>query len=119
MKRQNILRRISVHVEEPTSGAFEWVLSEAKAMDSDEWSVLKRARTPASTYKASMADGLVALQSLTDNLDIGPRTSAVPVSEPESRPARKRTARSPLSGHQGKAPEKTPARTAFGFGLVK
>ena len=66
-----------------------------------------------------MADGLLALQALTDDLDIGPRTSAVPESEPERRPARKRPARSAPSEHQDKSSAKATGRTVFGFGLMK
>ncbi|MDM0059098.1 hypothetical protein [Variovorax fucosicus] len=122
MKAQDFLRRISVHVEEPRSGAFEWVLSEADATDADadQWRVLKRARNAAKTYKDSMADGLVALQALIDDLDTGPRSPGVLEPEPDRRQARKRPARSAPSEHQKQeSPAKATGRTAFGFGVLE
>jgi hypothetical protein len=115
---QDVLRRIAVHVEEAPSGGFEWVLSEADDDEDDEgpWQSLKRARKPVDTYKASMADGLLALQSLIDDLDAGPRR---PIdSEPDSKAVRgtKQPAREAAKPER----EKRPATgSAFGFGLMK
>jgi hypothetical protein len=119
---QDVLRRISVHVEEPEPGAFEWVLSEADA--SDDWQPLKRARKAARTFHAAMADGLAALEALTDDLDIGPRapadTEADTDPDPEDHPSRKSSARAAKPQRQS-APQapKPGKRTAFGFGVLK
>jgi hypothetical protein len=117
---QDVLRRIAVHVEETPSGGFEWVLSEAddNGDEDDEgpWRSLKRARKAADTYKASMADGLLALQSLIDDLDAGPRRPTD--SEPDSKALRagKHPARKAAKPER----EKRPATgSAFGFGLMK
>ncbi|MDH6170040.1 hypothetical protein M2282_005210 [Variovorax boronicumulans] len=117
---QDSLRRIAIHVEEAKTGGFEWVLSEADANAGDDrWTVLKRARKAVKSYKASMADGLVALQSLINNLDIGPRT-AKPEGEPEAASPRKRPSRpAPAKHRDEKPPAKTSGRTVFGFGLMK
>jgi hypothetical protein len=114
---QDVLRRISVHVEEPEPGTFEWVLSEADA--SDDWQPLKRARKAARTFHAAMADGLAALEALTDDLDIGPRAPADTDTdtEPEDPPSRKRSARA--AKPQRESAPKPGKRTAFGFGVLK
>jgi len=111
---QDVLRRISVHVEEPEPGAFEWVLSEAGADDASGWQTLKRARKAAGTFHAAMAAGLAALEALTDDLDIGPRTPADAETAPTpERASRKRTARKAASS----AP-RPGKRSAFGFGVL-
>ncbi|WP_157609124.1 hypothetical protein [Variovorax sp. Root411] len=112
-KKQDVLRRIAIHVEEPRSGAFEWVLSEADSRSADQWEVLKRARKASATYKASMADGLIALQSLIEDLDTGPRAPAALEPEPPRRQAGKRAARA------AEPPAKAAGRTAFGFGVLE
>lgn len=114
---QDVLRRISVHVEEPEPGAFEWVLSEAD--ESDDWQPLKRARKTARTFHAAMADGLAALEALTDDLDTGPRAPADTDTdaELEDRPSRKPNARAEKP--QRAAAPKPGKRTAFGFGVLK
>jgi len=120
-----VLRRIAVHVEETRSG-FEWVLSEAEDDEDDEddenegpWRSLKRARKAVETYRASMADGLLALQTLIDDLDTGPRRSADV--EPETTPVRagRQPARkaSKTEGETSRA--KATTGSAFGFGLMK
>jgi hypothetical protein len=65
------LRTIAIHVKEPDPGAFTWVLTER---DGAEWVEVGRADATAGTYRQAMADGLLALQSMVDDLDIGPRT---------------------------------------------
>jgi hypothetical protein len=121
--RQGVLRRIAVHVEETKSGGFEWVLSsddndndndngtDDEDEDAGPWRPFKRARKAVETYKASMADGLLALQSLIDDLDAGPRRPADIA--PDSKAVR--------TGRAAKSEsEKKPATgSAFGFGLMK
>lgn len=71
-KASTPLRRISVYVEEPESGWFQWVLAEA-AEGLSIWHDLKAAEEWAPTYKEAMAEGLLALQDLIEDLDQGPR----------------------------------------------
>lgn len=66
-----LLRPIALHVEEPAEGDFRWVLNERDARG--RWVELDRASAPAGTYRQAMADGLLALQALAEDLDIGPR----------------------------------------------
>jgi len=66
-----LLRPIALHVEEPAEGDFRWVLSERDARG--RWAGLDRASAAAGTYRQAMADGLLALQELVDDLDTGPR----------------------------------------------
>lgn len=63
------LRSIAVTVEEAAPGAFEWVLLERDI----DWVLLCRAKRPAATYAKAMASGLLALQDMIENLDVGPR----------------------------------------------
>ena len=114
---QDKLRRISVHVEEPAPGAFAWVLSEAAADGAGDWHPLKRSPRPARTFHAAMAEGLAALEALTDNLDIGPRAPMVADSESEARRVRK-SAAGDSERHQ-ETNSKEGKRTAFGFGVLE
>ncbi|MBT2303730.1 hypothetical protein J7E70_25110 [Variovorax paradoxus] len=66
------LRSISVTVEEPRPGAFHWVLLEASE-DASVWTLLESAERPFKKYHQAMAAGLVALQGMIENLDVGPR----------------------------------------------
>ncbi|MET1116393.1 MAG: hypothetical protein ABWY08_15785 [Comamonas sp.] len=68
------LRSIAVHVEEPRRGAFAWVLLERE--NADTWREIERTQRPAATYRQAMADGLLALQAMIDDLDQGPREPA-------------------------------------------
>jgi len=70
------LRNIAVHVEEPQRGAFAWVLIERETADT--WREIERAHAQAATYREAMADGLLALQAMIEDVDQGPRESAAP-----------------------------------------
>lgn len=97
------LRLIAVHVEEPQPGGFEWVLTERQGSD---WAELQRAGDAVPRYRRAMADGLLALQTLVDDLDAGPRAAA---------PApRKRTRKA-----ADDAPPAAAARPYFGFGPAR
>lgn len=65
------LRQISIHVEEPEAGNFLWVLTERASHD--EWKVCREADAEVRTYKQAMADGLLVLEGMVDDLAIGPR----------------------------------------------
>jgi len=71
-KASTSLRRISVYVEGPERGWFQWVLAEA-AEGLLVWHDLKAAEEWAPTYKQAMAEDLLALQALIEDLDQGPR----------------------------------------------
>jgi hypothetical protein len=100
------LRHIAVHVEEPRSGRFVWVLTERHA---DDWQPLDRAGAAVRSYQRAMAEGLLALQQRVDDLDLGPRAGA---EDPAAPPARERTDVAPH--------EAAPAKGAyFGFGPAR
>ena len=63
------LRAIAVTVEEPEPGAFVWVLVE----QGSEWAQFSQAEKARGSYARAMADGLLALQDLIEDLEIGPR----------------------------------------------
>ncbi|MCD2513375.1 hypothetical protein [Comamonas endophytica] len=69
-----LLRSIAVYVEEPKRGSFAWVLIERE--NADTWREIERAHHHADSYHGAMADGLLALQAMTEDLDQGPRESA-------------------------------------------
>ncbi|RCW72477.1 hypothetical protein [Pseudorhodoferax soli] len=100
------LRHIAVHVEEPRSGRFVWVLTERHA---DDWQPLDRARTAVPSYQRAMAEGLLALQQLVEDLDSGPRADAGHAAAPPER------------GRADEAPPKAaPAKGSyFGFGPAR
>jgi hypothetical protein len=88
------LRRIAVTVVEEEEGAFRWRLIE---LDGDSWYVLSQQTRSMKTYKAAMAAGLLELQKMVDDFDLGPRDE-----EPEPSKAKRS---GPVFG--------------FGFGLPK
>jgi len=103
------LREIAIHVCEPAAGSFVWVLSER---GQGRWKELQRADSGVSTYRQAMAHGLLALQSLIQDLDIGPRqTSPHP-----ARAAKKGRS----NGRADKEPPLPPGHGShFGFGPVE
>ena len=88
------LRRIAVTVIEEEEGAFRWRLIE---LAGESWYVLTQQSRSMKTYKAAMAAGLLELQKMIDDLDVGPREE-----EPEAVKAKRK---GPVFG--------------FGFGLPK
>lgn len=107
-----LLRPIAIYVEEPTPGQFVWALMERK--DSGTWAETQRSALAAGTYHQAMADGLVVLQSMIDDLDIGPR-----------RPLKRaKVARQPSDDARATDRPETeppaPSRTSlFGFGPAR
>lgn len=110
----NTLRPIAVLVEELRAGRFHWVLTERGS--DNAWAEIQRATVPAATYRQAMANGLLALQALVDDLDVGPRT-AEPAA-PVRKPGRRRGSEPPAGDA---APEAAPParRSLFGFGPAK
>ncbi|KQP02136.1 hypothetical protein [Pseudorhodoferax sp. Leaf265] len=106
------LRHIAVHVEEPRGGRFVWVLTERRG---DDWQPLDRAGTAVRSYQRAMAEGLLALQQLVDDLDLGPRADEdadADAEDPAAPPAREHTQEAP---HKA-APNKG---AYFGFGPAR
>ena len=93
------LRSIAVTVFEDKEGAFRWRLVE---LGDEGWQVLGQQARSMKTYKAAMAAGLVELQKMIEDLDVGPREDE---SEREPEP------------EEGK--KKSGAAFGFGFGLPK
>lgn len=91
---QSSLRLIALHVEESRTQRYEWVLTERNF--DGEWAELDRSKDAVATYKQAVADGLLSLQALADDLDTGPRVQGepaaadeTPVAEAESAPAKR------------------------------
>ncbi|KQU89677.1 hypothetical protein ASC78_21075 [Variovorax sp. Root318D1] len=99
------LRSIAVTVVEDKEGAYRWRLVE---LEDEGWRVLGQQSRSTKTYKAAMAAGLVELQKMIEDLDVGPRGD-----EPEPEPEPK-TEREPEEGKK-----KSGAAFGFGFGLPK
>ena len=126
------LRPIAVHVEAPPSraaagGGFEWVLTEreagadgASAGGRSAWTEIDRARAPAATYQEAMAQGLVALEALIDDLDAGPRRSRVVRPAPRAQGARDdddtQDGRDAPAADAGRKAKKPARPSLFGFG---
>lgn len=109
----DLLRTISIHVEEPRAGSFEWVLAERRP--GGAWTELSRAEAPAGTFRQSMAEGLQALEAMVDDLDAGPRRAD------SGTPGDKHRKAKPHGEGDGDEPEpEPPPRTSmFGFGPVR
>ena len=75
------IRQIAVSVDEPEAGWFAWVLLEQGL---DDWSEIAAADEWVNTYREAMAEGLLALQAMVDDLDTGPRQ--LPEAAPPSKP---------------------------------
>lgn len=67
------LRASAVTVEELEIGSFVWVLLEQGL----EWEQPSRAKHPTKSYANAMASGLLALEGLIDDLEIGSRKPEV------------------------------------------
>lgn len=113
----SLLRAIAVSVEERKPEQFSWVLIERSG---DTWHPLDDAPVPVPSYQRAMAEGLLALQELVEDLDRGPRAAANPS---PSRPGQ--TARQRVRG-KGPANKESDARTKptadslyFGFGPAR
>ena len=106
------LRLLAVHVEEPKPRSFEWVIMERGSRD--QWAELDRAAKGLSTYKGAMSSGLIALEKMIDDLNVGPRREAKLGSDPPQAPA------SAQSDHDVSSPASKPKDAAyFGFGPVR
>ncbi|WP_431111957.1 hypothetical protein [Variovorax paradoxus] len=94
------LQSIAVTVIEVEEGAYRWRLVELGDEEEGQgWSVLRQQPRSMKTYKAAMAAGLLELQKMIDDLDVGPRDNE------EAGPAKPAKKSGPVFG--------------FGFGLPK
>jgi hypothetical protein len=102
------LRHIAVYVEEPKPGRFAWVLAELKGRS---WRQLERSDAPVGSYKTAMADGLLALQAMVEDLDAGPREGDAPELESDAGESDPQEAE-----RAAPAKEAAPRKRYFGFG---
>lgn len=111
------LRHIAVHVEEPKPGRFAWVLSERGAQ---EWQQLDRSESVAASYQQAMADGLLALQALVPDLNVGPRHIDEPAA-PQEDGSSPGDETDPVANRHQRGGEGTPGsgKSYFGFGPVR
>lgn len=75
MKRKALassLRRIAVYVDEPEPGWFAWALIEADE-GASIWAQIERADEWVAATRKRWLTGLLVLQQMIDDLDIGPR----------------------------------------------
>jgi hypothetical protein len=94
------LQSIAVTVIEVEEGAYRWRLVELGDEEEGQgWSVLRQQPRSMKTYKAAMAAGLLELQKMINDLDLGPRD------DEEAGPAKPAKKSGPVFG--------------FGFGLPK
>jgi hypothetical protein len=105
------LRHIAVHVEEPSRGRYVWVLTER---DDGGWREFARCMAPAATYKRAMADGLLTLQAMVEDLDVGPRVIR------EGEAAENARVRAEPAAQDADADGRIPTtRRYFGFGPAR
>lgn len=114
--RRPVLRRLAIYVEEPEPGRFEWVLGELDGEDTIV--VQQRAPRPVGSYKTAMANGLMALQRVVEDLDGGPREDLqAPASANELHDKQPSSERAPTKRSAENAQARPSRGTAFGFGL--
>ena len=113
----DVLRLLAVHVAEPDPGQFEWVITER--VNEDDWEEIDRAEDGYKTYRAALASGLVALEEMISDLDVGPRKA--PELSDESQTQHEDTAKpAPSDGKGAASPKGRPKKAAyFGFGPIR
>jgi len=102
------LRRIAVYVEEPKPGRFAWVLAE---LEGRSWRQLEKSGSPVGSYKTAMAEGLLALQAMVEDLDVGPREADAPERESDAGESDQQEAK-----RAAPAKEAAAGKRYFGFG---
>lgn len=113
-----MLRLLAVHVAEPAPRRFEWVITER--VREDRWKEIARGDDTYDMYKDAMANGLVALEQMTPDLEVGPRRDAEK-SDPAQRPPKRSAQPEPPDARKGPAPPKATSQKApyFGFGPIR
>ena len=102
------LRHIAVYVEEPKRGRFAWVLVE---LEGRSWRQLEKSDSPVESYKTAMAEGLVALQAMVEDLDVGPRKADAPEPEGDAEESDPQE-----TERDAPAKDAAPGKRYFGFG---
>ena len=111
------LRHIAVHVEEPKPGRFTWVLIERVAQD---WQELSRPAALSKSYQKAMAEGLLELQALVPDLDIGPRSEdEPPFTHDDARSPEKQVDRAAKGQKRGAKSAPAAGKSYFGFGPAR
>lgn len=115
------LRPIAISVEESRAQRFVWVLLERES-EGDAWHTLAQADSAVASYQEAMADGLLALQALVEDLALGPRLEeAGDAKQKPARSAKRKTERrhERKDDDEADTSAKAPARKSyFGFGPV-
>ena len=112
----DVLRLLAVHVAEPDPGQFEWVITER--VNEDRWREIHRAEDGYKTYKSAMANGLVALEEMISDLDVGPREQSA---QTDVRQSASKVPGQPPQLEQNAPASQIKPKTAdyFGFGPVR
>lgn len=94
----------------------EWVITER--VNEDRWSEIDRAEDGYKTYKSAMANGLVALEEMISDLDVGPRRDAEQTDQTPTLQGRVQPA--PSDEKDAASPKGKPKKAAcFGFGPIR
>lgn len=113
----DVLRLISIHIEEPEAGSFQWVTMERVGK---QWTEVARASEAQHTYKQAMATGLIALEGMISDLDVGPRKA---LDESNEERTDLRTEAETVRSTAAKATHSTDAKPKsaayFGFGPIR
>ena len=113
----DVLRLLAVHVAEPDPGPFEWVITER--VNEDRWREIDRAEEGYKTYKTAMASGLVALEEMISDLDVGPRRGVDQTDHPHT-PPEDTVQPAPSNGKDAASAKAKPKKAAyFGFGPIR
>lgn len=112
----NELRLLAVHVEEPNPGTYEWVITEQRS--GDQWVEIDRATGGRHRYKEAMADGLVSLEQMIEDLDQGPRRKLSRRNDPKKED---QLATAPSDAQNVITPSQGISKKAryFGFGPIR
>ena len=111
----DVLRLLAVHVAEPDPGMFEWVITER--VNEDQWKEIDRAKEGYKTYKTAMASGLMALEEMIADLDVGPRRDAEQTDRPHI-PAEGSVQPATSDGKDAASPKGPRNAAYFGFGPI-
>lgn len=95
---------------EATDSGYRWLHLE-KQPAGEVWVVLNRSSEPSATYHQAMAEGLVALELLIDDLALGPRS----MKPTDNQSHRQKEA---VIAQKAEQPSAEPSKSFFGFGPV-
>ncbi|MCW0038096.1 hypothetical protein OIO03_21615 [Acinetobacter baumannii] len=95
---------------------FEWVITER--VNEDQWKEIDRATEECKTYKTAMASGLMALEEMIADLDVGPRRDAEQTDRPHI-PAEGSVQPATSDGKDAASPKGPRNAAYFGFGPIR